>query len=151
MSAEARSLLTPRERALAELIAERAAERAVEILCESGGGEGRLVDAATVAAELGLTRATVYQHAERLGGRRIGDGPRARWRFDLDAARASGGRCGSDRSQALATASEASAGGESEAAPRAAAGRRARRLPNGLPPAGSVLAVRPSTAGRASR
>jgi hypothetical protein len=47
-----------------------------------------LVDAATVAVALGVSRYFVYEHAEQLGGRRIGNGPRGRLRFDLDEARA---------------------------------------------------------------
>jgi hypothetical protein len=46
----------------------------------------RLVDAQTLAGELGCSRDCVYAHAEELGGRRIGDGPRGRLRFDLDRA-----------------------------------------------------------------
>lgn len=45
-----------------------------------------LVDAAVVADALGVTRDTVYRHAELLGGRRGGAGTRGRWRFDLQAA-----------------------------------------------------------------
>ncbi|HEY5193597.1 MAG TPA: hypothetical protein VIJ39_06960 [Solirubrobacteraceae bacterium] len=46
----------------------------------------RLVDAATVAAALGVSRDCVYAHADELGGERIGGGPRGRLRFDLDRA-----------------------------------------------------------------
>jgi hypothetical protein len=49
---------------------------------------GVLVDAATVAGELGVSRAYVYRHAAELGGHRIGSGPRPRLRFDVDEARA---------------------------------------------------------------
>jgi hypothetical protein len=44
-------------------------------------GEG-MVDAATLAKRLGVSREHVYAHAEELGGQKIGNGPRARWRFD---------------------------------------------------------------------
>jgi hypothetical protein len=44
------------------------------------------VDAQTVAEHLGISRDTVYSHATELGGRRVGDGPRPRLRFDLVAA-----------------------------------------------------------------
>lgn len=44
------------------------------------------VDATTVATALGTSRDFVYRHANRLGGRRLGSGPRARLRFDLDQA-----------------------------------------------------------------
>lgn len=42
-----------------------------------------LVDAARVAAYLGVSRDYVYEHAGELGARRLGSGPRARLRFDL--------------------------------------------------------------------
>jgi len=42
-----------------------------------------LVDAATLARELGVSRDYVYDHRDELGGRRIGDGERPRLRFDL--------------------------------------------------------------------
>ena len=45
-----------------------------------------LVDAATLARTLGVSRDTVYAHAHELGGRRVGDGSRPRLRFDLAAA-----------------------------------------------------------------
>lgn len=42
----------------------------------------RLATAAELAAQLGVSRAYVYEHAERLGAIRLGRGPRARLRFD---------------------------------------------------------------------
>jgi len=46
-------------------------------------GQGvRLVDAATVARRLGVTRNWVYAHADQLGAMRLGNG-RGRLRFDL--------------------------------------------------------------------
>jgi hypothetical protein len=112
---------------LADLIAAR--------LTGSAPTRGELVDAATVARALGITRQTVYAHGEQLGGRRIGEGPRAPWRFDLEAARAASGCCSSDESPAQS----ANANGASARRPRRAKGNRAR----GMPPAGSVLASRP--------
>ena len=47
----------------------------------------RLVDAATVAAELGVTREWVYEHKDSLGAEKLGEGKRPRLRFDLDRAR----------------------------------------------------------------
>jgi hypothetical protein len=41
-----------------------------------------LMDAATVARLLGVSRGTVYAKADELGAIRIGSGPRARLRFD---------------------------------------------------------------------
>lgn len=49
----------------------------------------KLVDAKTLAAELGVTSAFVYEHAGELGAIRLGNGPRARLRFDVDEARES--------------------------------------------------------------
>jgi hypothetical protein len=42
-----------------------------------------LVDAARLAERLGVSRDFVYAHADELGARRLGSGPRARLRFDL--------------------------------------------------------------------
>jgi hypothetical protein len=41
------------------------------------------VDASVVALRLGVSRGFVYEHADELGARRLGSGPRARLRFDL--------------------------------------------------------------------
>jgi hypothetical protein len=46
-----------------------------------------LVTAATLADYLGVSRAWVYENALRLGAVRLGDGPKARLRFDLEHAR----------------------------------------------------------------
>ena len=64
---------------MAELVAERvvedAARRVTELLREQDNLPlGQLVDAATVARELGLSRDTVYAHADELGA----DPPRRR-------------------------------------------------------------------------
>lgn len=47
----------------------------------------RLLDAAELAEELNVSTAFVYRHATRLGARRLGTGPKARLRFDLQRAR----------------------------------------------------------------
>jgi|SRR5215207_7593165 len=47
----------------------------------------RLVDAATLAAELGVGRAWVYEHKDALGAEPLGEGERPRLRFDLERAR----------------------------------------------------------------
>jgi hypothetical protein len=65
---------------------EAVAKRVVELL-EDDGQPGpkrlrRLVDAATAASLLGVSRATVYAKAEELGAIRVGNGKRARLRFD---------------------------------------------------------------------
>lgn len=63
--------------------------RVVELLRNRASGSGaagvgpELIDAATVAQLLGVSRATVYARADELGAIRIGIGPRARLRFDL--------------------------------------------------------------------
>ena len=100
------------------------------------GPRGRaLLTAAQVARELQVSRSWVYQHAEELGARRLGDGPRGRLRFDLETVRAAGACLASKQSQAR----DASAGAESDASPVP----RTRQLPNGLPKPGSVLGIRP--------
>jgi hypothetical protein len=50
-------------------------------------GTAGLVDARALAAELGVARDWVYANADRLGAVRLGDGPRARLRFDVERAR----------------------------------------------------------------
>jgi hypothetical protein len=70
---------------------EAVALRVVELLREDGfvaPPAGRLVTAAELAARLGVERSWVYEHQERLGVRRLGDGSRARLRFDLEEASA---------------------------------------------------------------
>ena len=42
-----------------------------------------LVDAREIARRFGVHRSWVYAHAEELGAVRLGDGPKARLRFDL--------------------------------------------------------------------
>lgn len=64
-----------------ELI-ERIAERVVELLRDEGLAPTGLVDAAEIARRFGLHRDTVYARADELGAIRLGDGPRARLRFD---------------------------------------------------------------------
>lgn len=70
---------------LAEALAERLAERLEERL--AARATDALVDAATVARSLGVSRETVYAHAEELGAVRVGAGTRPRLRFDLERAR----------------------------------------------------------------
>jgi hypothetical protein len=65
----------------AELVADRVAGR-----LHAEPGRRRLVDAAAVADTLGVSRGCVYAHADELGGKHIGNGPRGRLRFDLDKA-----------------------------------------------------------------
>jgi excisionase family DNA binding protein len=76
--------LSPRVEALAERIADLAAQRVLAALAERPPMSDEL-DAAAVAELLGVTRSTVYGLADELGGYRIGDGPRARLRFQREA------------------------------------------------------------------
>jgi hypothetical protein len=82
------------KQATADRIAEALAERVAALLLPHLRAElvppraPRLLDAAELAEALGVTRGYVYDNAERLGAERLGDGPRARLRFDLDRARA---------------------------------------------------------------
>jgi hypothetical protein len=46
-----------------------------------------LLTAGELARELRVERSWVYKHAHLLGGERIGDGPKAQWRFDLTMAK----------------------------------------------------------------
>jgi hypothetical protein len=63
------------------------ARRVVEMLKAEGHRPDQgLIDAATLARRLGVSRGWVYENAERLGVRRLGDGAKARLRFDPDGA-----------------------------------------------------------------
>ena len=64
-----------------EVLAQRVAELLENQAMESRQ-MGQLVDAAAVARLLGVSRATVYAKADELGAIRIGNGKRARLRFD---------------------------------------------------------------------
>jgi hypothetical protein len=63
---------------------EQIAGRVAELLSATKPAQaGGLVDATTVAAALGVSRDWVYDHASQLGGVKVGDGDRPRWRFNL--------------------------------------------------------------------
>lgn len=94
-----------------------------------------LVDAAALAAELGTSRDWVYEHADELGALRLGNGPKARLRFDPIVARAALACYGSERSQAP----NMSAGAVSELPTPRRSGKRAARSPQ----PGSILPIRP--------
>ena len=94
-----------------------------------------LVDAGTVATALGVSRAWVYEHADELGGMRLGDGAKPRLRFDVEVARERMACSTGKRSQS----DSPNDGGHSAAV----SPRRPARLPIGLPKPGSILAVRP--------
>jgi hypothetical protein len=73
--------------ALGEL-AEAIAARVVELLERPDRRPASgLATAAEVAEQLGVNKSWVYANQKRLGGIRLGDGPRARLRFDLERAR----------------------------------------------------------------
>lgn len=44
--------------------------------------EPQLISAGELARYLGVQRPWIYKHRHLLGGQRIGDGPKAPWRFD---------------------------------------------------------------------
>lgn len=71
---------------LAAELAPRIAERLTPALaargCEPVTPVRPLVDAATLAQLLGVSRETVYDHADELGARHVGAGKRPRLRFD---------------------------------------------------------------------
>lgn len=67
---------------LSPVVIEQIAVRVVELLRDEGKASGRLIDATEAARRLGISRATVYARSGELGAIRIGDGPRARLRFD---------------------------------------------------------------------
>jgi hypothetical protein len=69
-------------------LAEAIAARVVELLERGDERPARgLATAAEVAEQLGVHKSWVYANQKRLGGIRLGDGPRARLRFDLERAR----------------------------------------------------------------
>ena len=114
--------LTQRERLLASAIAEHLAD----LLHDRP--RVRLVDAATLATALGVSRDFVYAHANELGGERIGSGPRGPLRFDLD--------------NALAACAPSPAGKEPPAPPQAHPQRRHRKPTSGAP---RLLPIRGTT------
>lgn len=69
-----------------EAIADATATRLAEIV-RAGPATFGLVDARQLAHELAVSLDYVYAHAAELGGMRLGSGPKARIRFDLDHAR----------------------------------------------------------------
>lgn len=48
--------------------------------------ERQLISAGELALYLGVTRPWIYKHRHLLGGQRIGQGPKAPWRFDRQTA-----------------------------------------------------------------
>jgi hypothetical protein len=88
-----------------------------------------LVDAAEVARFLDVSTDFVYAHADELGARRLGSGPRARLRFDL--------------AEVDARLSDCSRSRESEAhSKRAAEPNQGRRLTQGSGTSAPLLPIR---------
>lgn len=71
-----------------DAIAERAARRVVQLLQRPALGPYRLMDPKDLAEALNVSLDYVYAHAADLGAMRLGDGPKARLRFDLHTAQA---------------------------------------------------------------
>jgi len=94
-----------------------------------------LVDANALAAELGVSRDFIYEHAAQLGVLRLGAGPRARLRFDPVAARQALTCSGSKGAPAQAPSN----GGGSAPSHTRSSGRR----PNRRPQPGQILPIRP--------
>ena len=69
-----------------EAIAEATARKLAEFIGERGKTFG-LVGPRELAEGLGVSLDYVYAHSTELGAMRLGSGPKARIRFDLDAAR----------------------------------------------------------------
>lgn len=65
---------------LAERVADLLAERLAGVALPGAAQE--LIDPIEAARRLGVSRDFVYEHREELGVIRLGDGPRARLRFD---------------------------------------------------------------------
>lgn len=62
--------------------AEPAPAHRVVALLQDDAEPARLLDPGELAARLSVDRSWVYEHASELGALRLGDGPRARLRFD---------------------------------------------------------------------
>lgn len=77
---------------------ERVAQRVAELLRAAPPvSPPKMVSAAELARAMGVSRDWCYRHAAELGAVRIGDGEKARLRFDLDATVASWVACPSSK------------------------------------------------------
>jgi excisionase family DNA binding protein len=123
--------------ALATLIADELADRALAelahitavILPENvQSASGRLLTAAEVAQQLGLSRDSVYRRAGELGALRIGRGAKPRLRFDSEKVAAALDAC--------------SAGKQSPALDPPPSRRSRRRRTSNIGPASPLLPVR---------
>lgn len=117
-------LLSRHDLALVDAVA----VRVLELLdARQAGASPGLVDPATLAEALGVSRSTVYEHAAELGAVEVGTGSRPRLRFDAEKARAAWNR---------RSGSEGSQGSRSPAV----SGVRSRRRPDRL---GSTVRLLP--------
>jgi len=93
-----RSLATTRPRGLAATTrriavdltpqaVEQVAQRVAQLLGDRAPRQPDLITAGELARRLRVERPWIYKHRHLLGGQRIGDGPKAPWRFDLETAR----------------------------------------------------------------
>jgi hypothetical protein len=112
---------------------EAVARRVVELIHDEGGSPAarRLVDAATLAAELGVDRSWVYAHRAELRAIQLGTGSKPRLRFDPEVAWKVLARSASKESQAPKT----------PVPPRSSKRRRLGSGPGLLPIRGSVSPI----------
>jgi hypothetical protein len=67
---------------------EQVAVRVAQLLQhQDPGGQTELISAGELARYLRVERPWIYKHRHLLGGQRIGDGPKAPWRFELETAK----------------------------------------------------------------
>jgi hypothetical protein len=73
---------------LTEQAVDQVARRVVELLHhDRAQGQPELLTAGELARRLRVERPWIYKHRHMLGGERIGDGPKAPWRFDPEEAK----------------------------------------------------------------
>ncbi len=108
--------------ALAAAVAERVVERLRDEAVPPSEPAG-LVDAATLARALGVSPSYVYSRSAELGARRLGNGPKARLRFDLE--------------RAVEAHASCAAGSAAPATPQAA-----KRRPRRAASSGELLPIR---------
>lgn len=72
---------------LAPTLVEAIAQRVAELLRAELTLASRLLTPSEVAERFAVSRTWVYEHATELGAIRLGDGPKARLRFDPDRVR----------------------------------------------------------------
>jgi hypothetical protein len=115
---------------------EAVARRVVELIHDEGGSPTarRLVDAATLAAELGVDRSWVYAHRGELGAIQLGTGSKPRLRFDSEVARNVLAYSASKESQEPKTPAPTRSSERRRQ-------RRTRRAPELLPIRGSVSPI----------